>query len=298
MIPGNDDVVAGLDNGTIVRLSGTNGNILWKNPDALGSIFTVSNLKGGSIVAGSREAGLGHVYSLDINGAIKWTFPPTSTTSLTLLKVFTNVTQNGVPEVIAAFTDGRIHVLNGTTGQEISPWPFDNHGDNVKDLLCTQDYTNDGFPDIIFGTEYGNLTIINGFTKDIVKGPVNTGYVIGSIQYMYFHQNGVWYLNKTLAISVHTPLPSLNYYIYGVNATTLALMPKQFQVPNNAQAQNLVNIGNYTSFYTGDLIFSANNNVYNISGTEIIVPEFAQSLLLVILLIAVSFLILILRKLL
>ena len=77
---------------------------------------------------------------------------------------------------------------------------------------------------------------------------------------------------------------------------------KQYQT--SAPTSNLNNIGNFTSSYTGDLIFSVNDfihlpatfSVYCISGTEIIVSEFPSPIILAILIAAAWLLMAILRR--
>jgi outer membrane protein assembly factor BamB len=299
-VTGSDDIVAGLSNGTIVRLSGTNnGNILWKYPYANGTVFTVSNLKGGSIIAGSMDSNSnGHVYSLEMNGTLRWSFPspPLFIVGRPLLKVFQDLTGDGIPEVIAAFHDGKIHVLNGATGQEVTQkgWPFPSPGSfSIKDLLCTQDYTGDSFPDIVAATDNGTLIIVNGQNASLFRGPTLIATSLSYIQYMYFYKAGKTYLNRTLAVSASDLGPPLTYSIRGVNATTLTVM-KQYNP--SAQALNLFNIGNFTSNFTGDLIFTGGNTVYCLSGTDIIVPEFASNFILISLIISVWLLMLVLRK--
>ena len=290
-ITGTNDIVAGLDNGTIMRLSGyNNGSILWKR-NCNGTVFTVSNLKNGSFIVGSRDINSnGHVYCFEMNGTLRWFFPPSSSplASRPLLKIFTDITGDGIPEVIAVFHDGKIHVLNGASGQEVSPWPFNNPGNfSIKDLLCTQDYTGDGFPDIITATDNGTLMIINGENASRFRGPTPIGIFgtsLSYIQYMYFYDSGKTYLNKTLAVSASEPGPPLTYSIWGINTTTLSIM-KQYSP--SALATNMFNISNSTSLYTGDLIFSASNYVYSISGSEIIVPELVSNYVIVALIIMI-----------
>lgn len=289
-----EDVVVGLDTGigtgTVVRLRGDNGSVVWSYPTT-GSVFTVSELKDGSIIVGTREIfpPTGRVYCLNANGTLKWG-PFFQDKPLTLLKKFDDFNGDNIPEVIAVFNDyissnGLIHVLNGTNGAEISPtWPYNNYGDLIKDLLCTVDYTGDGFPDIVMGTEDGNITIVNGRTASRFKGPTSVGYTVSYIQYMYYYENGVAYLNKTLAVSVQEYIPpsSFPYFIRGINMSNLSIM-KEYSVPS--RAENLLNTSNYTQPYVGDLIFTASNTVYNISGDEIIVPEYSSPIILLILLV-------------
>lgn len=300
-----EDVVAGLLNGTLLRLSGVNGSILWRQ-SCVGEVFTISELKNGSIVVGSRESAtnVGHVYRFQKNGALEWEMPPLPLQpAITLVRKFADVNLDGEPEMIAVFNDNEIHVLNGSNGQELTPkWPLSLGQDNIKDLLCRVDYTGDGFPDIVAGTEDGNLTIINGLTAAFFVVPTRVSYTLSHIQYMYYYKDETAYLNKTLAVSViELPGPSFAYYINGVNASNMATM-KQYQT--SAPTSNLNNIGNFTSSYTGDLIFSVNDfihlpatfSVYCISGTEIIVSEFPSPIILAILIAAAWLLMAILRR--
>jgi outer membrane protein assembly factor BamB len=304
-VSGSDDVVAGLENGTVIRLSGETGQILWKY-DCISKgespVFTVFDLKNGSIVAGCRETpGSGRIYCLQRNGTLRWNFFENNRTIL--VKKFGDVNRDGEPEVVMVFYDYKIRVLNGSDGEEFAPeWPLaippvtegtETRNDTVKDLLCGEDYNEDGIPDIVYVTEYGRLAIVNGLNAQFLRTPVDTGYTVTSIQYLYSYENGIAYSNKTLAVSLYDSTPT--YYVYGVNASDLTLM-KQFPVPNNAQAINLFNVGNYTSTYTGDLVFTAYNLVYGISGADIIYPEFPSQIVLVIIIVAVWFLVAILRR--
>jgi len=285
-----EDVIAGLENGTVLRLRGDNGAVLWRYPTT-GSVFSVAELKNGSIIVGTREIpNRGYVYLLNSGGSLRWG-PIFQNNILTLVKKFGDVNADDEPDVIVVFNDNRIHVLNGLSGSEIAPWPFILGSDNIKDLLCTEDYTGDGFPDVVGGTEYGNLTIVNGRNATRFRGPTPIGYTISYIQYMHLYENGIAYSNKTLAVSLLELGPL--YYIRGVNATNLAVM-KEYQT--NAPAWNLFNTSNFTRNFVGDLIFTANNVVYNISGDEIIVPEFSSPIFLVTLIIAMWFLIVGLRR--
>jgi hypothetical protein len=205
--------------------------------------------------------------------------------------------------VVTAFTDV-IDVRNGTTGAEIAPWPFNaterilpfNATQQVTDLLCTEDYTGDHFPDIVAGTENGTagfLMIINGSNGVLFRGPVQvSSFTLSYIQYMYSYENGMPLLNKTLAVSIEAS--SGSNYILGVNTSDLTVM-KEFPVPNNSAVRNLVNIGNSTNF-TGDLLFSAGDAVYYISGTEIVYSEFPLQIMAVILILAVGVSVAILRR--
>jgi outer membrane protein assembly factor BamB len=108
---------------------------------------------------------------------------------------------------------------------------------------------------------------------------------------MYFYENGIAYSNKTLAVSGEDSNGAC--YVYGVNASDLARME---QFPTNARAMNLFSIGNSTSNFTGNLLFTVDNTVYCLRGSNIIVPEFPPNFILVSLMIAIWSLILILRK--
>lgn len=290
-ISNGDDVVAGLENGTLLRLRGDNGSILWRY-DCTGAVFSVSELRDGSIVVGSREVpNKGHVYSFEKTGALRWTtLPPYD--PITLVKKFVDVNGDNEPEVVAVFRDNKIHVFDGANGNELSPWPFNMGTDNVKDLLCTVDYTGDGFPDMFCGTEYGNLTIIDGLNATRFRELISTGYTLTSLQYMYFYENGIAHSDKTLAISLYSTTPTIAYYVYGVNATDLTLM-KQYSV--SAQAQNFLNISNRTNNFTGELIFTANDFVYLLSGTDIIYSEFPSQILVLMIIVVLS-LVVIMRK--
>jgi hypothetical protein len=199
--------------------------------------------------------------------------------------------------VIAIFSDTYIYVFDGTTGKSMgSPWPF-HVGDVVSSLLCSEDYTEDGFPDIVAGTKLGRLLIINGINGTIVRGPVTIGSNVAYVNYMYSYENGgKYYLNKTLVVSLvnsaYVPI------ICGVNASDLTTM-KSVTVPGGIVAENLFSIRNYTNPYTGDLLFTAGTAkdvVYFLSGTEVIVPEFTPQVVLIVLIVAVWFLAVMLRR--
>ena len=293
-VTSTEDVVAGLENGTVVRLSGkNNGAIQWRH-NCVGTVYDIVQLNNGSVVVGTLETltGTGHIYCFEKNGALRWSYTPAPSSRLTLVKRFGDVDSDGVPEVVAVFTDGLIHVLDGATGQEIVPrWPF-SVGDDVKDLLCAQDYTGDGFPDIVAGTANGSLIIVNGRDATRFRGPAQiSSFTLSYIQYMQFYKNGIAYSNKTLAVSLQENATA--YFIRGINATTLS-KTKEYSI--NGTARNLFNIGNFTSNFTGDLVFSVDNMVYSISGTEIIFSEFPSEIILVLLIGVVWFLVAVLRR--
>jgi outer membrane protein assembly factor BamB len=283
-ITGTEDVIVGLENGTVIRLSGNYGTIQWQNSQLVGNIYDfydIVQLDNGSVAVGTLDShtGAGHIYCLEKkNGTVKWSYTQGPGIPLTLIKKFSNTT--GTSSVVAVFTDGLIHVLNGTNGQDISPQDgtaFFNVGSNVKDLLCTQDYTKDGFPDIVAGTDNGSLIIVNGRNATLFRGPVHfSSFTPSYIQYMYFYENGVAYSNKTLAVSGEDSNDA--YYIYGVNASDLTPI-KQFST--NAKALNLFSIDTFTSNFTGNLLFTVGNTVYCLRGTDIIVPEFAPNFILI-----------------
>jgi outer membrane protein assembly factor BamB len=293
-------VIAGLANGTVIRLSGKDGTILWRYNKCAGYIYNfflndIAQLNNGSVAVGTLNSttDTGYVYCLESNGTLRWSYTRGPGTPLVLIKEFDNVT--GVPRVVAVFADGLIHVLDGATGQDIRPQggpAFFSVGHNVVDILCTQDYTRDGFPDIVAGVDNGSLIIVNGRNATLFRGPVRIfNFTVSYIQYMYFYENGIAYSNRTLAVVGEDSNNAC--YIYGVNASSLSPM-EQFQV--NGTALNLFSIGNSTSNFTGDLLFTVGNTLYCLQGTDIIVPELTANFILVSLMISVWFLILILRK--
>jgi hypothetical protein len=299
-LTGTEDVVAGLKNGTIIRLSGNNGIIQWRYNGIVNVRYTdIVQLNDGSVLVGTSDLVSppeGHIYCLDKNGTLKWSYNSAAGNPLTLVRKFGDVNNDGVPDVVAVFHDDYIYVLDGATGIGMSaPWTPFNVGEIVTDLLCTQDYTGDDFPDIVVGTLRGGLMIIDGRTATPVLPLTSVGYVVSYIQYMNFSKNGVWSSNKTLAVSIQQNSSFTSQFIYGINASDLTPM-KQFPVPGGVTAQNLFYVGNYTSPYTGDLLFTASNVVYSLSGTDIIFSEFASNFILISLMISIWFLILILRK--
>jgi hypothetical protein len=301
-IIGNEDVVAGLENGTIIRLSGNNGTIIWRY-SGVGSLsprpYDIFQLNNESFVVGTRDSGYpyeGHIYCFK-NGALCWENSSAPSNPLTLVERFGDVNNDGVPDVIAVFSDAYIHVFDGATGKSMgSPWPF-HVGDLVSSLLCSQDYTGDGFPDIVAGTRLGRLMIINGRNGTLVRGPITVGSTVAYVNYMYSYESGGTYsLNKTLAVSLlnsaYVPI------ISGVNASDLTTM-ENVTVPGGVVAQNLFSIGNYTSPYTGDLLFTAgtaDNVVYFLSGTDIIFPEFSSQVVFIFLVVTVGFCVAISRR--
>jgi hypothetical protein len=292
-VSNGQDVVAGLENGTLLRFRGDTGEILWRQP-VTGAVFSISELKNGSIVVGSREVpNMGHVYCFEKNGTLRWESPPPYD-PITLVKTFADANGDGEPEVVAVFYDGKVHVLNGWSGNELSPaWPFNVSPDNVKDLLCTEDFTGDDFPDIICGTEDGNLTIIDGLNAQRFREPIHTGYTLISLQYMYSYSDGSASQNKTLAVSLYTTTLPITYYVYGINATDLTLMKSY---PVGAQALNLLNVGNRTDNLIGDLIFTAGNSVYYLSGTDIIYSEFSSQILVLSIIVILSLALILQRR--
>ncbi|HML02403.1 MAG TPA: PQQ-binding-like beta-propeller repeat protein [Candidatus Bathyarchaeia archaeon] len=289
-VENGEDVMAGLANGQVVRLSGGNGSIEWRYSCA-GNITAnivpnIVQLDNGSVAVGTSNVNTGqsYIYSFKKNGTLAWDYPLKINIQLHLIKRLGNLN-----EVVVAFGD-TIDVRNGTTGAEIWSQPFNTTQhvapytvtQLVTDLLCTEDYTGDGFPDIVAGTDGGFLMIINGQNGTLFKESTQISYTLSYIQYMYSYETGVPLLNKTLAVSIETS--SYSYYIYGVNASDLTVENK-FPVPESFATANLVSTPNSTS-YTGDLLFSAYNVVYFISGTEIIVSEFPSQIMLVIVILA------------
>jgi hypothetical protein len=190
--------------------------------------------------------------------------------------------------VVVAFTDF-IDVRNGTTGAEIWSQPFNatqpvasyNVTQLVTDLLCTEDYTGDGFPDIVAGTDGGFLMIINGQNGTLFQESAQISHTLSYIQYMYSYENGIPLLNKTLAVSIEASSGAC--YVCGVNASALNIMKESSGF--SFQPANLVSIPNSTS-YTGDLLFSvgtpSGSTVYFVSGTDIVFSEFPLQIMLVI----------------
>lgn len=295
-VTGHEDVIAGLANGTLLRLSGSDGSIQRRNV-CDESVYAVIGMQDGSIIVGSSQtlpSVSSHVYRFENNLTQKWSVP--------FSFALTVVTQLGNTDtVVVAVRDGKIHVLDVLTGQEASPWPFsDPAGKIVTDLLAAQDYSGDGLADIIASTNDGALMIVNGQNATLLKGPqiVATANVY-YIQYMYFYESGKTYLNRTLAVSGVDSGPPFAYSIRGINATTLTAM-KQYNT--SALAFNLANVQRSSSLYTGDLIFTVNNflsgnhTVFDLSGTDIVVPEFTSNLILISLLISMWCLMLILHR--
>ena len=280
----NEDVIAGLANGQVVRLSGNNGSIQWRYNCAgnitTGNVPNIVQLDNGSVAVGTLDGIRGHVYCIEQNGSLAWSYTSTALRLVTKL--------GSLNCVVAASTDV-IDVRNGTTGKEITPWPFNTTrvippfsvSQDVTDVLCTQDYTGDHFPDIVVSTDGNNggfLMIIDGSNAALLRGPVKvSSYTLSDVQYMYSYENGTPLLNRTLAISIGTS--STSFYVCGVNASDLTVM-KEFPVPGIFAATNLVNIENSTNF-AGNVLFSAGNSVYCISGTEI-VSEFPLQITLII----------------
>jgi hypothetical protein len=266
----------------------------------VGSVLSAVDLQDGSVAVGTfnTTTGKGQVYCFyERNGTMRWSYQ--SNYRFTLIRKFVKV--NGASEVVAVFDDGLIHVLN-SSGKDVRPlWPFNLTaiipGDNVYALLCAQDYTGDGFPDIVAGTGNGYLIIINGSNAKIVGEPKQVGSEVTSIQYMQSYENGAWYSNKTLAVSLENSSYPYVPLICGVKASNLTVIG-QISVPGGAIAQNLFSVGNYTSPFTGDLLFTTANGyvVYLLSGNEIITPEFASQIIFVILIVAVWFLVAIIRR--
>jgi hypothetical protein len=166
----------------------------------------------------------------------------------------------------------------------------------VRDLLCTQDYTGDGFPDMVVSTQNGSLMIINGRTaKPVLSSTLLSSYVVAYIQYMYSYENGASYLNKTLAVSLENTTTSYVPLICGVNVTNFAVTG-QIPTPGEVVAQNLFSVSNYTSTFTGDLLFTTNNVIYFLAGSNIITSEFPFPVTFIVLIIVVWLSIVILRR--
>jgi hypothetical protein len=299
-----EDVVAGLQNGTVVRLYGNSTGIAtieWQY-NAIGVVQDIVQLNNGTVVVGTSDAIApyeGHIYCLDKNGRLLWSYDSTSDDPLIpgLVKEFGGANNDGGPNVVAVFYNGSICVLSGTTGNGIAPWPFNTGAGNaVRDLLCTQDYTGDGFPDMVVSTQNGSLMIINGRTaKPVLSSTLLSSYVVAYIQYMYSYENGASYLNKTLAVSLENTTTSYVPLICGVNVTNFAVTG-QIPTPGEVVAQNLFSVSNYTSTFTGDLLFTTNNVIYFLAGSNIITSEFPFPVTFIVLIIVVWLSIVILRR--
>lgn len=297
----NEDVIAGLANGQVLRLSGSNGSLQWRynceGNITIGNVPNIVQLDNGSIAVGtsSLTTGQGYLYCFTKDGLPIWNYTSEISNPLREIKRFRTLN-----EIVAAFKDV-IDVRNGTNGAEISQWPFNttqhiapfNVTQEITDILCIEDYTGDGFPDIVVGTEGGTggfLMIINGRDATLTRGATQvSSYTLPYIQYMYFNDN---LLNKTLAISIEDS--SHQYYVCGVNASDLTVM-KEFPVSGIFAPTNLVSIANSTNF-TGNLLFSAGNVVYYVSGNEIVYSEFPSQIMVVVLILTIGFLLAISRR--
>jgi len=305
--PNTEDIVAGLMNGSIIRLSGTNGTFEWQYNGVgpvsapLYDIFQLEPNKG-SVIVGTRNYGVaeaGHIYCLEKNGTLRWSYNSTAGNPFSLARKFYDVKGDGVPDVVAVFSDDLIYVLDGDssgTGKVIPPWPF-NATVLINDLICTQDYTGDGIPDIVAAVN-DSIMIINGANASVFKGPTRiSSLTVSDIQYMYFYQNGMTYLNTTLAANCedYSSQTGITYYIRGINATgsSLSIM-KNYSNPS--KPLNLYPIPTSSNSFTGDLLFTIGNTVYDVQGTGIVVPEFASNFLLVTLMISIWVLILIVKR--
>jgi len=288
--PNNEDVIAGLANGQLVRLWGSNGTKQWERTCAgnitIGRVPNIVKLDNGSVAVGtfSLDTEQSHIYCFSKDGTPTWNYTTNSYNPLRLIKRFGNLN-----DVVAAFADV-IDVRNGTTGAEIWLGPFNvtqhippyKATQAVTDLLCAEDYAGDRFPDVVACTTRGFIMIINGKNATLFRGPVQISHTSSYIQYMYSYENGVPLLNKTLTISIEDS--SNSNYVYGVNASNLAV-ENGLHVPYSAW--NLVSISNSSSF-AGDLLFSAANSVYYISGADVIFSEFPSQIIIVVLLGAVG----------
>jgi hypothetical protein len=300
-VPNSEDVIAGLANGQVVRLSGNNGSIQWRYNCAgnitQGNVPDIVQLDNGSVAVGtsSLTTGQGYIYCLTKDGSLAWNNASQIGHPLRLVTRFGNLN-----DVVTAYTDV-IDVRNGVNGTEVKPWPFNvtqhiapfNVAQQITSLLATEDYTGDGFSDVVVGTDNGFLMIINGQNATFVRGPLQaSSNTLSHIQYMYSYESSVPFLNKTLAISIGNS--SSTYNVCGVNASDLTVMNK-FPVLGNFAPTNLLNVANSTN-YTGDLLFSAGNVVYFISGSEIVFSEFPSQMMLVIFVILVSWISIVISK--
>ena len=298
-VPNTEDVIAGLANGQVIRLSGSNGSVQWSykcvGNITAGSVPDIVQLDNGSVAVGTNNpiTAQGYLYCFKENGSLAWTHPSQVGHPFSLAKRFGNLN-----DVVAAFTDV-INVLNGTTGSEIWPGPFNvtQHiapfkvSQDITDLLCTEDYTGNRFPDVVAGTDSGFLMIIDGRNATLFRGPTQVSYSLSYIQYMNSYENGTSFLNKTFAVSIENS--SGSYYVCGVNASDLTVM-KEFSVLGIFAPRNLMYIANSTNF-TGDILFSAGDAVYRISGSEFVISEFPSQIMMVVMIVMVGVSLTILR---
>ncbi|MFH1676206.1 MAG: PQQ-binding-like beta-propeller repeat protein [bacterium] len=174
---GDDDVVAGSENGWIYAWSGWANNelaILWKVQTGAGinACPALVDLNGDNIsdvVIGSRD---GKIYAIDgPSGGEIWTkaigSEIVSTASIGQLN-------GGAYDVFIGCDDGRLLALNGEDGSEI--WSYQSEG-AVRSTPAAVDVTGEGIPDACFGSLDNRVYMLDGANGECLWSTDLSAYV-------------------------------------------------------------------------------------------------------------------------
>ena len=163
------DVVGGATNGVVAAYSGINGAALWTASVTSGSpVFALLPMGNANPEVTSSEdvfvaSAYQGVYCLDgANGAQIWMTAEPS--YVYRLAVGSDITGDGVLEVLYGTTNGWVRCLDGSTGFVI--WdmiadPF--AAENVLCMTAIPDVTGDGVKDIACGTLGDNIVLLDGW---------------------------------------------------------------------------------------------------------------------------------------
>ncbi len=154
-------------------LDGETGEIIWETPvnGAAYAVLAVEDFTGDGVpdvVAGTSTAGnQGKVFGINgANGSVVWEYT-TAGTSVWALEQLSDITGNGIPDVIAGAFGGMYYLLDVTNGNVKYSGSLGNS--SIIDFWAAGDLNNDGFTDIIpaYSTVH-NAVAISGMDGQLI----------------------------------------------------------------------------------------------------------------------------------
>ncbi len=137
----------------IFLLNGQNGEVIWDTPlNAAGyAVLAVEDFNNDGIpdvVAGATSVGQqGRVLGINgINGAILWEYT-TAGTAVWALEQISDITEDGIPDIIAGSFNGVYYLMDATDGTMEYSGSLGNA--LILDFWAAGDLNNDGFSDIV-----------------------------------------------------------------------------------------------------------------------------------------------------
>lgn len=113
----------------------------------------------GKIIYGFHHDG-SEIRDGDSNPSTIGVFKATGTAYSYGTPALADLTGDGLPEVIAGTRDGRLHVMNGVTGAELTGFPYVVASD-ITSSPAVGDIDNDTYPEIIFGSSIAKVYALN-----------------------------------------------------------------------------------------------------------------------------------------